>query len=75
MVALVIVLMGIIQFPERVRGEGILEPNNKSVIHATSAGFIDHVPASIRNGAAAQEGRHDSRHADDLELESKLAQN
>jgi putative peptide zinc metalloprotease protein len=72
-VALVIVLVGIIQFPERVRGEGILEPINKSVIHATSAGFVDHVPASVRNGKLLKKG-DTILVLHDVEMESKLAQ-
>jgi putative peptide zinc metalloprotease protein len=71
--ALLIVLIGVIQFPERVRGEGILEPIDKAVLHAKDAGFIDRVPVSVRNGQRLFKG-DTILICRDLELESKLAE-
>jgi putative peptide zinc metalloprotease protein len=54
--ALAVVLIGIIQFPLRVRAEGILEPINKSIIYSKQAGWVDQIPANVRNGKRLTKG-------------------
>jgi putative peptide zinc metalloprotease protein len=43
--AAIVVLVGMIQFPVRVRTEGAVEPLNREVLHARSGGFVQRVVA------------------------------
>ena len=55
-VALAVVLIGIIQFPLRVRAEGIVEPTDKAVLYARQAGLVVEVPETVRNGKRLHKG-------------------
>ena len=54
--ALVVVLVGIIQFPLRVCAEGIVEPTAKAVLFARQAGLVAEVPPTVRNGKRLHKG-------------------
>jgi putative peptide zinc metalloprotease protein len=71
--ALVVVLVGIIQFPLRVRAEGILEPKEKAVLYARQAGKVKEVPADIHDGARLKKGDIIVV-CTDPEMESKLVE-
>ncbi len=52
--ALAIVLFGLIQFPVRVRAEGIIEPDQKQVVHAGVNGFVTEI--HVKDGQAVKAG-------------------
>jgi len=52
--AAIVLLIGLIPFPVRVRGEGVLDPVAKAVIHSRTSGFIDQIVA--HNGQRMKKG-------------------
>jgi putative peptide zinc metalloprotease protein len=71
--AVVILLLGIIQFPLRVRAEGILEPKEKAVLYAKQAGMVKEVAPNARNGQRLHKG-DPILVCTDPDLESRLPQ-
>jgi putative peptide zinc metalloprotease protein len=69
--ALIVVLVGIIPFPERVRGEGILQPKEKKVLYDKQAGFVKEIPPGARDGEPLKKGDV-IMVLDDPELKSNL---
>jgi putative peptide zinc metalloprotease protein len=73
-----ILLIGVIPFHVYVRADGILEPNQRSVIYASYDGFVDQIVAHdgqwLRKGDVILIARNDQLNAEITKYRAQLAQ-